>query len=166
MFLFGKSVEQIASLPFVVTTKGVRVLIITSRHRQRWILPKGWPMKGMPLARAAAKEAEEEAGVLGTVHRTPIGSYSYDKQMDAGYDVPCRVYVYPLLVGCHRLDWNERKQRKLRWVSLRKAAKLVDDDKLKALLAELAAEDGQRLIRLAEELPLRGDEDALRAAAD
>ena len=60
-------------------------MLITSRRRGRWILPKGWPMSGLSLAGAAAREAEEEAGVAGEILAEPIGSYDYKKETQRGY---------------------------------------------------------------------------------
>ena len=56
------------------------VLLITSRETRRWVLPKGWPRPGTPPHRQAAREALEEAGVIGRVGRTPIGYYQYAKR--------------------------------------------------------------------------------------
>ena len=39
---------QLAALPWRRTSGGdVEVLLITSRETRRWIIPKGWPMKGL-----------------------------------------------------------------------------------------------------------------------
>jgi 8-oxo-dGTP pyrophosphatase MutT (NUDIX family) len=53
-------------LPLKVGDDGiVRVLLLTSRETKRWIIPKGWPMKGRKPSGAAAREALEEAGLVG-----------------------------------------------------------------------------------------------------
>ena len=57
----------------------LEIMLVTSRGTRRWIIPKGWPKRGMPPYDTAAKEAFEEAGVLGKVNKRPIGSYPYDK---------------------------------------------------------------------------------------
>ena len=43
---------------------------------------------------AAAKEAYEEAGVIGKVKRKPIGAYSYWKRLDRSFEL-LNVEVYP-----------------------------------------------------------------------
>ena len=130
--------QQVATLPFVALDGDIEVLLITSRRRKRWIVPKGWPRKHLTLAQSAAGEAEEEAGLIGPVLDEPVGTYSYDKQMDAGYSVLCHVFVYPLLVRQHLTDWQERHERRLRWTSLHDAAEKVDDRDLAELLEALA----------------------------
>lgn len=76
---------QIAALPLTVGDDGnVRVLLLTSRETKRWVIPKGWPMKGRKPYEAAAQEALEEAGVIGHTKKNPIGSYVYFKRRDSG----------------------------------------------------------------------------------
>lgn len=148
MFLKPKSVEQVAILPFVAHRDGIEVLLITSRERGRWILPKGWPVSGRSLPSSAALEALEEAGVLGPVDETPIGSYTYKKEMDQGYSIRCHAFVYPMLVRQHFLDWPERGERKLKWCGLGEAANLLDDTDLAAVLEDLTRVEGAPLTAL------------------
>lgn len=142
MFINRKSVQQVATLPFVLPNTGLEVLLITSRRRKRWVVPKGWPSKGLSFPEAAETEAAEEAGLAGIVHKEPVGSYRYRKRMHAGYDVPCHVFVYPMVVLEHRLDWPERGERTFRWCSLGEAAELVGDADLGGLLSKL---DGRHI---------------------
>ena len=49
---------QVAALPLTIGEDGVtRVLLLTSRETRRWVIPKGWPMKGRKPYEAAAQEA-------------------------------------------------------------------------------------------------------------
>lgn len=134
--------QQAATLPFVLLESGIEVLLITSRRRRRWIVPKGWPQKGQSLAQSAAREAYEEAGVVGPVQVEPLGAYSYDKDMSTGYSVLCHVFVYALAVRLHMVDWDERGDRRMRWMSLGEAARKADDRSLAKLLSELDQQDG------------------------
>lgn len=152
MFTAPRSVQQVAALPFVVTARSVELLLVTSRRRRRWIVPKGWPEKGMTLAEAAEREAWEEAGVRGRLATAPIGRYGYAKRMRAGYEVPAAVLVYPLLVGAQFLDWPERRKRSTAWHPLSKAPSILDDPDLARLLRRLASRDGEKLRFLAGKL--------------
>lgn len=134
MFIQPASVQQVAALPYISLGGQTHVLLITSRERGRWILPKGWPVKGLSYSQAAAREAEEEAGVIGTVSPEPLGHFDYQKRMSKGYEVRCSVLVYPLHVIEHRLDWKERNDRQMRWCTLSEAASQVDDSGLGHLL--------------------------------
>ena len=152
MLFKARSVQQVAVLPFVEMAADVRILLVTTRDRGDWILPKGWPMSGLSLAAAAAFEAIEEAGVIGAIDDTPIGTYSYRKRMDAGYTVPCHVFVYPMLVREHRLDWPEQDERRVRWCSLKKAADLTQEAELTAFLEDLRADGFDRFAPLTAKL--------------
>ncbi|MDF1749830.1 MAG: NUDIX hydrolase [Alphaproteobacteria bacterium] len=134
MFIQPASVQQVAALPYVSVGDQTLVLLITSRERGRWILPKGWPIKGLSYSEAAAREAEEEAGVIGAVKAEPLGHFDYQKRMAKGYEVRCSVLVYPLQVVEHRLEWRERGDRNFRWCPLSDAPAQVDDAGLSELL--------------------------------
>src|ERR1700686_822177 len=74
---------QYGALPYQETkAAGLEILLVTTRQKKRWIIPKGWPIKGMSRCESAAREAYEEAGVRGIVGRKPIGMYAYRKQLD------------------------------------------------------------------------------------
>ena len=76
---------QYAALPYRAKGKSqLEIMLVTSRGTRRWIIPKGWPKRGMPPYDTAAKEAFEEAGVIGKVRKRPIGSYPYDKILEKG----------------------------------------------------------------------------------
>lgn len=130
--------EQIAALPLKWDRKGrVSVLMVTSRDTGRWVMPKGWSMDGKKPWRAAEIEALEEAGAEGHVGAEPIGHYHYDKRLDDGSTLPCRVAVYPLMVEKLNRRWKERHERKRRWFAPKDAAKRVDEPELADLLRDL-----------------------------
>lgn len=127
---------HIQAAALCIRKKGKRreVLLVTSRGTGRWILPKGWPMKGKTLAQAAAQEAWEEAGVRGETAIEPIGSYSARKVTETGLGLRCTVHVFPLSVEDVKDDFPESRQRRRKWVSLSRASKMVQEPELKALL--------------------------------
>lgn len=134
-----KIADQIAALPVYWDKTGrLRVLMVTSRDRGRWVMPKGWLMDGKKPWHAAEIEALEEAGAVGFISNEPIGHYHYDKRLDDGDTVRCRVTLYPLIVEKLNRRWKESKQRKRHWFSPKKAAKLVEEKELSALLREIA----------------------------
>jgi 8-oxo-dGTP pyrophosphatase MutT (NUDIX family) len=129
---------QVAALPLKVGADGVeRVLLLTSRETRRWVIPKGWPIRGRKPFEAAAQEALEEAGVTGHAKKKPIGTYNYSKKREAHFDV-CRVEVYLLRVERQLKNWREKGQRETQWFTLKEAADLVQEPGLIALLLDLA----------------------------
>jgi 8-oxo-dGTP pyrophosphatase MutT (NUDIX family) len=127
---------QSAALPWRRNLEGeVEVLLITSRETRRWVIPKGWPIKGKGSAKSAAQEAFEEAGVVGKTCKGPIGSYGYDKRLKNGRLQHVRVAVFSLKVEVEHETYPELGQREKRWLPVAEAARQVDEPELMLLLA-------------------------------
>jgi 8-oxo-dGTP pyrophosphatase MutT (NUDIX family) len=133
--------DQVAALPYRAGKKGLEILVVTSRRTKRLIIPKGWSMPGLLDARAAAIEANEEAGVKGTVSRRPIGSFEYIKEIGSR-GILIRAEVFPLEVRKVKSSWKEQKQRKRKWLPLDQAIIELDDAGLKKLIDQNRAAIG------------------------
>ena len=131
---------QYGALPYRFSPDAaLEILVLTTRQTRRWIIPKGWPIKGLRPPKAAAREAFEEAGVTGRIGVRPLGSFTYDKALDEGGRLAtCEVTVYPLLVKGQSETWPEFEQRVTQWVEPSKAAAMVKEPELKALIAAFA----------------------------
>jgi uncharacterized protein len=130
--------RQIAVLPYrfggPAQDGPTEILLITSRETKRWVVPKGNPLTGITRHAAAAIEAEEEAGVIGAVCPTPIGSYEYRKRRANGASIMYNVEVFPLAVTNELADWKEMDERDRKWFSFRDAASAVEEPDLQALI--------------------------------
>ena len=137
--LFGKRPQPLQVAALCTRKQGgkTEVLLITSRGTGRWIIPKGWPMKGRSLAGAAAQEAWEEAGVRGKTSPKALGIYHYDKVLDNGVATPVEVVVFRLKVESVEKRYPEVQQRKRDWFAPVKAATLVDEEGLRRILRDL-----------------------------
>ncbi|MFO1070606.1 MAG: NUDIX hydrolase [Geminicoccaceae bacterium] len=133
--------RQYAALPLAVEDGETRVMLITSRETRRWIIPKGWAEPGLAPHEVAAKEAREEAGLVGAIAAEPIASYSYEKRLPKGEVQRCEVEVFPLTVARQLARWPEMKERQTRWFTFAEAALEVDEGELITLLLSLAAEE-------------------------
>lgn len=125
---------QYGALPYRLEADGsIHFLLVTSRQTRRWVVPKGWPMAGKKPHQAAAREAFEEAGVVGSVGKRAVGGFRYWKRLQTTFAL-CRVDVYPLAV--ERLDerWPERSERTREWFDRETAAGLVDEPGLASLI--------------------------------
>ncbi len=127
---------QYAAVPYRFGETGLEVLLATSRGTGRWVIPKGWPMKGRKPREAAAVEAAEEAGVRGAVQKKPLGRFVYWKRMPEGF-VLCDVVVFGLEVKSELDNFREKGQRILEWVPAEVAADKVDEPGLSTLLRRL-----------------------------
>jgi 8-oxo-dGTP pyrophosphatase MutT (NUDIX family) len=129
--------SQVAALPWrPLPDGGVEVLLITSRETKRWVIPKGWPIRGLSSCDTAAREAFEEAGVAGRIAKKPKGAYHYDKRLRSGRIQHVRVAVFTLRVVQESETWPEVGQREKRWTAPADAANLVDEPELKTLLSQ------------------------------
>lgn len=131
---------QYAALPYRFTpSAALEILLVTSRRSKRWIIPKGWPIKGLRPAKSAAREAFEEAGVTGKVGTRSLGLFNYEKLLEEdGIEVNCEVKVFPLLVKRQSETWPEFQQRLVQWVDAGKAVSMIKEPELKKLVATFA----------------------------
>lgn len=140
--------SQFGALVYRFKDDKLQVLLITSRRTGRWIIPKGWPMLGKRPAESAAQEAWEEAGVKGKVSDQCLGLYSYYKTNTPFGTLPCLVNVYPVHARKLANKFPEVGQRRRKWFSAKKAAKLVREPELAKLIKSFDPEtlvDGQGL---------------------
>ncbi len=122
----------------------VDILLITSRETKRWVIPKGNPMSGLPPHAAAAIEAEEEAGIFGTISATSIGAYRYLKRLEDGTSLMLDVDVFPLAVAEELGSWKEQHERERRWFSPAEAAAAVDEEDLADLIRSFKVPEFKR----------------------
>ena len=133
--------KQSSVIPYRFHMNELQVLIITSSKNRHWVVPKGIHDPGLTAQQSAAKEAFEEAGVLGEVPRKvngqandiSLGSYRYTK-----WDAECEVTVYPMLVT-EQLDppqWQE-SHRQRRWVTVEQAARQLHNPDVSNIVRQL-----------------------------
>lgn len=127
---------QFAAVCYRIKNDKLQILMITSRNRNRWIVPKGWPISGLTPTEAAGQEAWEEAGVIGKVDPSPLGIFSYIKDIGPEAGLPCMAVVYPLRVKALKSDFPEVGQRRRKWCSQKKAALMASDPELAKILRE------------------------------
>lgn len=124
--------KQSGVIPYRVRNGKIEVLLVTSAHRKHWIIPKGWVEPFMSSAASAAKEAREEAGVLGSVITPAIGKYENHK-----LGVACPVEIFPMQVETVLENWAESSIRERKWYSIAEAIKRVKKTQLKQMLRTL-----------------------------
>ena len=135
----ASSAAQYAALPWRRRRgHSVEILLVTTRRTRRWIVPKGWPVSGCSPGECAAREALEEAGVLGVIAPKPIGAFPYRKRRKSGESVRCRVEVFPLQVTHQLRNWPEKSVREACWCSIDDAVSRASDPGLRRLIEKFA----------------------------
>lgn len=124
-------IEQSGVIPFRISNDKIEVLLITSRKGKRWVIPKGLIEPHLTPPASAAQEALEEAGIIGEVSPTSLGSYTYQK-----WGGTCRVKVFLLRVNTLQSKWLE-SDRKRQWFSLKEAIECIQEVALKEMFKSL-----------------------------
>jgi 8-oxo-dGTP pyrophosphatase MutT (NUDIX family) len=109
------------------------ILLVTSRNRSRWVIPKGVVEIGMSPVESATKEAYEEAGVRGEASAEAIGSYEYTK-----WNGVCIVEVFLLHITELLDEWPEEGERERRWVAAEEAVEVLQEEGLKGLIRKVS----------------------------
>jgi 8-oxo-dGTP pyrophosphatase MutT (NUDIX family) len=137
-FKFDRA-RQFGVLPWRIGERGTReVMLLTSRDTHRWVIPKGWPMKGRKPVEVAKQEAYEEAGLVGrVVSKRPIGSFHYEKRL-AKKALLCEVRVFLFRVERQLCDWPEKSSRETRWFDAEEAAGRVEEGGLSKIIKRFA----------------------------
>ena len=138
---------QYAALPYRLNGATLEILLVTSKHNRRWIIPKGWPLEGLPPQASAAREALEEAGVSGEMENVALGFFHYFKTLRGSVIVPCKVEVFALRVTRYRKTWAEKEARSRRWCSIDEAVAAVVEPELRGLMRKFACREIAALSR-------------------
>lgn len=120
--------KQYGVLPYLKRSGKIRIILITSRSSNQWIVPKGNPMPKKSKRRTALLEAYEEAGITGKLDKNFKFRFfimSHGKKTD--------LTLYPMRVDKHLIKkWPESGQRKRIEVSFERAQSLVHWPKFRA----------------------------------
>jgi 8-oxo-dGTP pyrophosphatase MutT (NUDIX family) len=115
------------------------ILLISRRRSKKWGIPKGRVVPDLSFHENAAKEAFEEAGVIGYVSPSSVGMFRAKKQTtNPQIHRIIEVWVYLLEVTETLPDWPEKGKRLTRWVSCEVAARQLREPALTHLCHRLA----------------------------
>jgi len=132
--------HQIAALPVRFNADGaLDVYLVTSRGSGRWIIPKGNPIRGLEPQDVAAREAREEAGLVGPVLPRCLGSFEFQRVRGV-FGETCLIDVYPMYVDRQLKNFPERRERTVRLCNLDTALAIVSSPALADLIERYAQE--------------------------
>jgi len=121
--------KQSGVIAYRINRTEVEILLVTSRRKSRWIIPKGIIDPGTTALESACKEAYEEAGVRGRADPKILGKYRYQK-----WGGSCVVQVFALEVTRELDSWPEAEIRERKWMRQKEAAKAIEEPDLKKLI--------------------------------
>jgi len=112
--------EQSAIIPYKIEDEELKILLITSIRKKKWIIPKGFIEFNLSAFESAKKEAYEEAGVIGTNETFELGSFNLIK-----YGGLTKIIVYSMEVEKFKEDYPEKNLRKRKWFTAKEAIKTI-----------------------------------------
>lgn len=131
--VMGASIPQVAAIPFRKCGKRRFEFLLITTPRLGWAIPKGHLERGVKPKRMASIEAREEAGAIGEVVGSSLGTFTYRKS--SGIAV---VKVFPLKVRKVLSQWEEQHRRRRRWLDAQRAIDRVDHPQIARLIRRLA----------------------------
>jgi 8-oxo-dGTP pyrophosphatase MutT (NUDIX family) len=116
------------------------ILLISKKRSKKWGIPKGKILPHLGFPENAAKEAFEEAGVIGYISPSSVGMFRAKKRSANPLleQQIIEVWVYLLQVTETLSDWPEKGKRTTRWVSCEAAAGQLREPVLVNLCHRLA----------------------------
>lgn len=122
---------EVGVLPYLFEDDEARVVLVTSRGKGRWILPKGHTQEGVPNADQAIVEAFEEAGIVGR-----FGPFDPIDVVRGSGARARSLRLYPMHVRHLAERWPEEVFRRRRVVTPLKAIELMDEPALKGAVEQ------------------------------
>jgi 8-oxo-dGTP pyrophosphatase MutT (NUDIX family) len=114
----------------------VLILLVSKKRSKKWGIPKGRVNASLSFGETAAKEAYEEAGVMGRISPNSIGMFRAKKGTPTPENI--EVWVYLLEVDETLPDWPEKEKRQIRWAPCKAAARALREPVLTHLCRRLA----------------------------
>jgi 8-oxo-dGTP pyrophosphatase MutT (NUDIX family) len=119
------AVRQAAAIPI----RNGQLCLVKSSSGKRWVVPKGCLEPGKSAGEIALQEAWEEAGLVGTIQREPVGTYIYEK-----FGQSYLVLVFLMRVTEAAEQWPEVNLRQRVWLQPELALARIDDAGLREII--------------------------------
>lgn len=125
---------QSGVIPYRLVEGRMEVLLVRSSKGKHWVVPKGVADPGSSYQESAAKEAREEAGVLGEVEDELLGAYTMTK-----WGADCSVNMYAMRVTEVQPEavWEESHRGRC-WVSPAEAGRMLREPALAPMIDRLS----------------------------
>lgn len=125
--------NQSAVLPFIKDGQTYKVVLVTTRKKKKWTIPKGIVEPDLDPVDSARKEAEEEAGIGGYIEPVVFDTFQYDK-----WGGTCHVKVYLMEVHEVLKEWPESDFREREFFTPENAARVIGRQEIKPVLQKFS----------------------------
>lgn len=113
--------KQYGVLPYIQRSGKTKIILITSRNSNQWIVPKGNRITQKSKRESALQEAYEEAGLTGELDQ----NFKF-RLFIMSHGIKTDLTLYPMRINKHLIKkWPESHQRKRIEVSCEQAQSLV-----------------------------------------
>ncbi|MCF7791968.1 MAG: NUDIX domain-containing protein [Victivallales bacterium] len=123
--------NQSGVIPYTIEDEQIKVMLITSKKKKKWIIPKGIIEPEMSPRDSAAKEAYEEAGITGRVFKEEITNYIQEK-----WGGECSITIFLMKIDKIFDQWEE-DFRKRKLFTPGKAAEKIKIKPLKKIIKNI-----------------------------
>lgn len=113
--------HQAGVIPYRKVNGSIEILLITSRRKKKWIIPKGYIEFNFTSFESAKKEAYEEAGVIGSNETYELGDIIFDKPIGK-----CLMKIYSMEVVKILDEYPECDFRKRKWFPIDEAISKIE----------------------------------------
>ena len=122
--------RQSAVIPYYQESGQLSVVLVTTKKKQKWTLPKGIVEPRLSPPESARKEAFEEAGIEGYVDERLFDRFEYDK-----WGGTCSVQVFLMRVTRLLSSWPEGDERERQLFAPCQASERIGREEIKPVLA-------------------------------
>jgi 8-oxo-dGTP pyrophosphatase MutT (NUDIX family) len=125
----GYYYNQSAVIPFIKEGEEFKVILITTRKKKKWTIPKGIIEPDLDSIESARNEANEEAGIDGYIEPVIFDNFEYEK-----WGGICHVKVYLMEVNQIMDEWPEMNFRQREFFDPDRAVEIIGREEIKTVL--------------------------------
>jgi len=121
--------RQSAVIPYLAEDGNTQIVLVTTRKKKKWTLPKGIVEPDLTPEESALQEAYEEAGIEGAIQGGIFDTFQYNK-----WGGTCFVQVFLMKITQWHESWSEDHYRSRETFSPDKALQVIGRKEMQPVL--------------------------------
>jgi 8-oxo-dGTP pyrophosphatase MutT (NUDIX family) len=121
--------RQSAVIPYLAEDGNTQIVLVTTRKKKKWTLPKGIVEPDLTPEESALQEAYEEAGIEGAIQGGIFDTFQYNK-----WGGTCFVQVFLMKITQWHESWPEDHYRSRETFSPDKALQVIGRKEMQPVL--------------------------------